>query len=198
MIEEIKNITDKWIKKYTSFVLILIISLSVISFVAIVDVYANIDRRQADREKVHQQYKEEIDELKEEVATLQGNIETLEEELKLVDYDIWKVAADTWGIDWKLLKAISYFETGRLKSPLWKNSNNPGGITCGSRYCKYISKEVGIIKMAELLRKGYIDKGLDTIDKIHKKYAPPGAKNDPNKTNIYWPSHVKSIYKEFE
>lgn len=95
--------------------------------------------------------------------------------------------------------AISKHETGKWTSKLYKNNNNVGGIynSKEKKFHSYESKEKGVQAFVKLLKKGYFDKGYDTIEKIQKKYCPIGAKNDPNNINQYWTSGVNRYYNQY-
>lgn len=107
--------------------------------------------------------------------------------------DAFDSAGRKWGVDPNLLRSISSFETGGWKSQAWRERNNPGGLGGGGR--KFESPEAGIEAMARLLRTNYIDKGLTTIPQIARKWAPPGAANDPHGTNPQWAGAVAKIYQ---
>lgn len=94
----------------------------------------------------------------------------------------------------KITIAISRWETGNYSSSAFKNKNNVGGMMCQSGLINYNSLDEGIHAFVKNLKNNYFDIGLDTIDKIQKKYCPVGAKNDPNGLNKYWLNGVKEIY----
>jgi beta-N-acetylglucosaminidase len=105
-----------------------------------------------------------------------------------------------YGVDPRLLAAISMEETGNGTSHLLRTRNNVGGITgkghsgVGGDYMPYNSIEEGIEAEASLIRHGYVGQGLDTIEKIGAKWAPGGAPNDPQGTNLEWPNAVRKFY----
>lgn len=98
----------------------------------------------------------------------------------------------------KVAIAISKHETGSYTSPLFKNNNNIGGLynSSAKKFYTYKSLEDGISAFIKNLKKGYFDKGLDTIEKIQKKYAPLNAANDPTGLNNHWVSGVTYFYNE--
>ena len=59
-----------------------------------------------------------------------------------------------------------------------------------SQHQSFASLEAGIEAGAALLKRGYISQGLTTPAAIGRKWAPPGAANDPNRTNAMWPGLV--------
>lgn len=92
--------------------------------------------------------------------------------------------------------AISRWETGNYTSKAFKEKNNVGGMMCASGLIHYNSLDEGIEKFLINLKNNYFDIGLDTIEKIQKKYCPVGAKNDPNGLNKHWLNGVTNLYNE--
>ena len=92
----------------------------------------------------------------------------------------------------KIAVAITKHETGSYTSNLFKNSNNIGGLynSSAKKFFSYRSVEDGISAYVRNLKAGYFDKGLNTIEKIQKKYAPVNAANDPTGLNYNWVSGV--------
>lgn len=84
----------------------------------------------------------------------------------------FRIAANEYNIDFKLLYAIAYHETGNFTSPLWLNSHNPGGMKGGDGWMQFHSQFEGIMAMARTLYRGYISKGLDTLEEIQPIYCP--------------------------
>ena len=70
-----------------------------------------------------------------------------------------------------------------------QKNNNFGGMRSGKVWLKFKTPEEGIDKLAENLKRKYIDDGLVTIDQIHKRYA-----EDKNWANIVV-SKMDDIYK---
>lgn len=98
----------------------------------------------------------------------------------------------------KIAVAITKHETGNYTSSLFKNGNNVGGLynSSAKKFFKYSNIEDGINAYINNLKKGYFDKGLDTIEKIQKKYCPIGAENDPTGLNANWISGVTYYYNQ--
>lgn len=92
--------------------------------------------------------------------------------------------------------AISRWETGNYTSKAFKEKNNVGGMMCNSGLINYNSLDEGIEKFLINLKNNYFDIGLDTIEKIQKKYCPVGAVNDPAGLNQYWLGGVTNLYNE--
>lgn len=109
-----------------------------------------------------------------------------------------KKTAEQYDIDWKLAVAIARHETGNYTSELFKEKNNIGGIYVNGEFKKFETLNDGIDYFVRLLKNYYIQKGLDTPEKIQPVYAPIGAKNDPHNLNSHWTSNVKSIYAELK
>lgn len=92
--------------------------------------------------------------------------------------------------------AISMHETGKYTSSAFKNKNNVGGIFKDGKLATYETLEEGINAFIKNLKKNYFDIGLDTLEKIQKKYCPIGAENDPKGVNKYWLPTVTKYYNE--
>ena len=97
----------------------------------------------------------------------------------------------------KMSVSISAWETGRWTSSAYHNKNNVGGMMCNSGLIAYNSLDEGIEAFLINLKNNYFDIGLDTFDKIQKKYCPIGAKNDPTGLNKNWLNGVNKMYEEF-
>ena len=97
----------------------------------------------------------------------------------------------------KMSVSISAWETGRWTSSAYHSKNNVGGMMCNSGLINYSSLDEGIEAFLINLKKNYFDIGLDTFDKIQKKYCPIGAKNDPTGLNKNWLNGVNKMYEEF-
>ena len=109
-----------------------------------------------------------------------------------------KKTAEQYNIDWKLAVAIAKHETGNYTSKLFKEKNNVGGIYINGEFKNFETLDDGIDYFVRLLKNYYIQRGLDTPEKIQPVYAPVGAENDPNDLNQYWTSSVRSIYESLE
>ncbi len=85
--------------------------------------------------------------------------------------------ADKYNLDWRLLVAIAGKESSFGKR-IPKNSFNAWGwgIPTGAQSgIAFSSWDAGIETVARGLRRGYFDKGHDTLLKIEKRYTPPSA-----------------------
>lgn len=124
-------------------------------------------------------------------------IEELSNECTLdeVSCKIKKIAQD-YGVDWRLAVAISMHETGKYTSVAFNELNNVGGNFRSGSLMVFEDLDKGIDFFISNLKNNYIDLGLDTVEEISSKYAPIGAKNDPNNLNQYWVSGVYKYYNE--
>ncbi|QNR70530.1 peptidoglycan DD-metalloendopeptidase family protein (plasmid) [Paenibacillus peoriae] len=112
--------------------------------------------------------------------------------------DVFIEAATNNNIDPVLLMSIAMHETSYGKSPAVKNKNNPGGLMRPKGgLMTFATLEEGIEFMAGNLNRLYISQGLVTIEQVGNKYAPVGAKNDPNNLNAHWIPTVTRIANSF-
>ena len=142
--------------------------------------------------------------LEEEIVKLINKIETLETSLEetnirlkkaqetqfdnLTVKEMFRIAENTYGVDYSLLYAIGRLESGNFTSELYINKNNVGGMRYDGEWLSYSSKLEGIMELARLLRRNYIDQGLTTPETIGKKYCPDTADD--------WARKVRTIMVE--
>lgn len=109
-----------------------------------------------------------------------------------------KEVAENYGIDWKLAVAISLHETWDYTSYIFKYQNNVGGMWNGIKgeFYSFETLDAGIEAYISNLKRNYYDEGRTTIETIQPKYAPIGAKNDPNDKNRNWIPGVTRYYNE--
>lgn len=98
-------------------------------------------------------------------------------------------------IDPQIFMAIIIHETGYGKSEAVKTHNNVAGMMGSGDLFKFDTIEDGIDAAAKNLNDLYFSKGLTTVDKIQKKYAPIGATNDPTDLNSNWAPTIKKLIK---
>uniref|UniRef100_UPI001BE63254 phage tail tape measure protein n=1 Tax=Exiguobacterium sp. s78 TaxID=2751197 RepID=UPI001BE63254 len=102
-----------------------------------------------------------------------------------------------YGVDPVLAMAISMAETGRGTSNGIRTYKNVGGMldpkTNWTKHIKFDNLKQGIDSHIRNLSRNY--KGM-TLQQIQKKYAPSGAKNDPNGLNNHWLKNVTYFYNE--
>ncbi|OGH17816.1 MAG: hypothetical protein A2868_03105 [Candidatus Levybacteria bacterium RIFCSPHIGHO2_01_FULL_40_15b] len=84
--------------------------------------------------------------------------------------DLIVKASDDYGIDYRLIPAIAMKESqGGLA--IDQSTHNAWGFNNGK--ATFASWEFAIVKVAQTLKSGYIDKGLTTPEAIMAVYAPP-------------------------
>lgn len=104
-------------------------------------------------------------------------------------------AGEKYGVDPDLLMAIAIHETGNGTSSAFRNKKNAMGVSPnGGGPRSFETVEAGIDYMARQLARNYLGQGLTTIAAIGKKYAPPGASNDPRGLNSHWVKGVSEYY----
>lgn len=86
--------------------------------------------------------------------------------------NIMKAYGQKYGVDWKLVYAIGYHESGNYKSALARNNNNFfGRKASGGGYASWNTPQEGIENEFVYLKTRYIEKGMDTPAKINVVYA---------------------------
>ena len=93
-----------------------------------------------------------------------------------------------------LMVAIANHETGFGTSKILRTHNNVGGHYINGSFKYYNNIDESIYAQARILKRYYIDEGLNSIDLIGNKYCPIGASNDPNNVNQYWVPKVTEYY----
>ena len=76
------------------------------------------------------------------------------------------------------------------------NKNNVFGGMSGGRLTSYSSIEYGIYKYITLLKKGYFDQGLRTVEQIGYKYNPTVV-GGVKMANPTWVSNVNAYRNRF-
>lgn len=107
----------------------------------------------------------------------------------LTTEQMFRLAAKTYGVDFSMLYAIARLETGNFTSGLYLENNNPGGMRTSDGWLSYGSKLEGIMEMARLLKRNYIDYGLTTPELIGPKYCPDSDT---------WATKVRALMSEVE
>lgn len=95
-----------------------------------------------------------------------------------------KQACKRHNVPYRLALAISKLETGHFKSYAYRAKNNPGGLSKNERPISFATIEQGVEAFISNLDKNYIRKGLDTPEKIGRKYCP---------VNPRWAYMVRSL-----
>lgn len=107
-----------------------------------------------------------------------ADVNTIEEKIR--------VACDIHSVPYDIAMAIARLETGHFKSNAYKNKNNPGGLSRNEKPMSFDTIDDGVEAFVSNLNRNYISKGLNTPEKIGKKYCPVNPK---------WPGLVKSLMK---
>jgi murein DD-endopeptidase MepM/ murein hydrolase activator NlpD len=97
------------------------------------------------------------------------------------------------GIDPRLLVAIAAQETMLETYGPARVIHNAFGLGPGIAYA---TDAAGINAAADNLARGYIADGVTTIPTIARRWAPPGAANDPGNLNASWPSGVGQFFRQ--
>lgn len=98
-----------------------------------------------------------------------------------------KFYSEKYGIDWKLVYAIGYHESGNFTSSLARNQNNFFGRKAGSGgYASWNSPEEGIENEFVYLKTRYFDNGLNTPASINRVYAE----------DMSWHNAVESVMNQ--
>lgn len=84
--------------------------------------------------------------------------------------------APEYGVDWKLVYAIGYHESGNYGSSLGERNNNYFGRKAKSGgYASWSTPEEGIRDQLDYIHRVYYSRGLDTPGKINPVYAEDGT-----------------------
>jgi hypothetical protein len=181
-----------------------LVGLSILNFVAIDKTQATKEIKETTKEVAIVENKEETIE-QNELQELEKVEQEVEEEnickLSEIECKIYEEAMNQSLTEEQayMVLAISKHETGHWKSSLFRNNNNLGGIynSREKKFYTYETQDKGITAMVSLLKNGYFNKGLDTIEKIGARYCPVGAKNDPKGLNKNWVPNVTKYYNEY-
>lgn len=107
--------------------------------------------------------------------------------------DLFIIVSDKYGLDFRLLPSIAMQESLGGKKVI-KDSFNPFGYGIyGDKVIKFSSWEEAIEKVAKALREDYVNRGLNTPDKIMAKYTPPSLSSGGA-----WAKGVKSFMSELQ
>lgn len=98
-------------------------------------------------------------------------------------------AAKQYNLPVSLLVGISAWETGRGKSRAVREKNNCGGLMRKGKLISFSNVDESINYLAKNLRLNYFNKGLVTVEKIRRKYAPYNAE---------WSAGVRKMQREIK
>ena len=99
-------------------------------------------------------------------------------------------------VDFKISAAIAEIESGYRAKTMLKYNNIFGGLSSG-KLIKYRTMEYGILKYIKLLNDSYFGKGLDTVEKIGRKYNPVMTENGKI-ANPYWVTNVTKAMAHYD
>ena len=84
--------------------------------------------------------------------------------------EVFDQMAEDAGISSAYAAARFVLETGWGKSDLWINYNNPAGIKCGQRYCRYATPRDGLTAMFNLMA-DYYTNGLTNVVQQSERWS---------------------------
>lgn len=99
-------------------------------------------------------------------------------------------ASDEYGLDYRLIPAIAMKES---QGGLAVNQSTHNAWGFGNGKTTFDSWESAITKVAQTLKKGYIDKGLTTPEEIMAVYAPPQLT-----TGGKWAKDIHRFFSQIE
>lgn len=120
--------------------------------------------------------------LPEKVVKVETGCSRIDVETGCQNYDpetfksLMKEYGEQFGIDWKLVFAIGYHESGNFTSHLARTNNNFfGRKAAGGGYASWSTPQEGIRNQFEYLKTRYFDRGLTTPASINRVYAEDGS-----------------------
>ena len=171
----------------TTFIIFLLINVALLSN-NIIELQKELDSAtQLTNEK-----EQEVELLYKELDDLAKINNKLEKELKLnngTPREILKIACKEYEIDYILAVSIARVETGNFTSEVFMKYNNLGGLSNDYEWYKYNTLIEGVNAYVSMLKLEYINKGLDTPEKMQPKYCP-------GKDGEHWISLVRKIMEE--
>ena len=173
----------------TTFIIFLLIDVALLS--------NNIIKLQKELDSATQlinQKEQEVKLLYKELDDLAKVNNELQKELNLnnsTPREILKIACKEYEINYILAVSIARVETGNFTSELFLKYNNLGGLSNDYGWYKYNTLIEGVNAYVSMLKLEYIDKGLDTPEKMQPKYCP-------GKDGKHWVSLVRKIMEEEE
>ena len=171
----------------TTFIIFLLIDVALLSN-NIIELQKELDSAT----KLINQKEQEVELLYKELDDLVEINNELQKELKLnngTPREILKIACEEYKVDYILAVSIARVETGNFTSELFLKYNNLGGLSNDYEWYKYNTLIEGINAYVSMLKLEYIDKGLNTPEKMQPKYCP-------GKDGEHWVSLVREIMEE--
>ena len=86
--------------------------------------------------------------------------------------ELIKITCEEYNVDYILAISIARAETGNFTSKLYKESYNIGGLRNDENWYEYNNLVEGVNAYISMLKTEYIDKGLNTPEKMQPKYCP--------------------------
>ncbi len=173
----------------TTFIIFLLIDVALLSN-SVIELQKELDSAT----QLTKQKEQEVKLLYKELDDLAKINDELQKELKLSNgtpREILKIACKEYEVDYILAVSIARVETGNFTSELFLKYNNLGGLSNDYEWYKYNTLIEGVNAYVSMLKLEYIDKGLNTPEKIQPKYCP-------GKDGEHWISLVRKIMEEEE
>ena len=171
----------------TTFIIFLLINVALLS-----NDITKLQKELNSATKLINQKEQEVELLYKELDDLVKINDKLQKELKLnngTPREILEIACKEYEVDYILAVSIARVETGNFTSELFLKYNNLGGLSNDYEWYKYNTLIEGINAYVSMLKLEYIDKGLDTPEKMQPKYCP-------GKDGEHWISLVRKIMEE--
>ena len=171
----------------TTFIIFLLISVAPLSN-KVIELQKELDSAT----KLINQKEQEVELLYKELDDLVKINDKLQKELKLnngTPREILKIACEEYKVDYILAISIARVETENVTSELFLKCNNLGGLSNDYEWYKYNTLIEGVNAYVSMLKIEYIDKGLDTPEKMQPKYCP-------GKDGEHWIALVRKIMEE--
>ena len=86
--------------------------------------------------------------------------------------ELIKITCEEYSVDYILAISIARAETGNFTSKLYEESYNIGGLRNDEGWYEYNNLVEGVNAYISMLKTEYIDKGLNTPEKMQPKYCP--------------------------
>ena len=171
----------------TTFIIFLLIDVALLSNSVI-----NLQKELDSATQTVNQKEQEVKLLYKELEDLIQENNELQKELNIKNSTprgLLKIVCKEYNIDYILAVSIARVETGNFKSELFLKYNNLGGLRNDYEWYKYDTLIEGVNAYVSMLKLEYIDKGLDTPEKMQPKYCP-------GKDGEHWVSLVCKIMEE--
>lgn len=142
-----------------------------------VETYAAVEKEEVNYHEIKKEVKEVQDTVKMKPLTISDG-KDIKEKIK--------IACDIYGVPYDLAMGIARLETGHFKSNAFRNKNNIGGMMWKGKLMNFDTIDEGVDRYVKNLHKNYISCGLNTPEKMAKKYCPDDSG---------WAKKVRSLMK---